>query len=420
MSNHKSLIPAFSDHQWHNWSPRPELSPVFNRENVNGADVLHAASSGNYNGFGYWRCAIAAIDGGAAYAFSFDYCPERIDHEDMNVIVILTWQSEHGEMLTRDYVGERTEIGEGWKQLKRTVDAPLAAISVIVELGLRWTKEGTVRWRNPAVVRTEPIQHRKARVATTYLKQHGDLTANLNAMLDVIDRAGKHHADIICLSEVYYDRGMSLPFEEIETVPGKLTELIAEKARANGAYVILCMKERAEELLYVTAVLIDRQGNIAGKFRKVHIPLCEAEDGVSAGTEYPVFETDFGKIGILICFDLMFPEATQILAKAGAEMIFSPTLGDAQLRARARAADHGIHVIISGANEPRSSLIIDPLGEVISEASEASEGLCLADIDLDQRHYVYWLDVGPANGEPLYVYANQRRTDTYRGDDFPR
>ncbi|WP_308639661.1 carbon-nitrogen hydrolase family protein [Paenibacillus silvisoli] len=413
MPNHASLIPSFSDQQWYSWSPRPELSPVFSRECINDESVLRAASNGSYNSFGYWKCAVTEIVGGAAYTFSFDYFTEQIHHEEMSVVAILTWQSETG-VLTRDYIGERTELEAGWKQLKRTVDAPADALSVIVELGIRWTKEGAVKWRNPSVVQSRSIQHRKVKLATTYLQRHDDLTANLNAMLDVIDRAGKQQADIICLSEVYYDRGVSLPFDQIETVPGTLTDLIADKARANEAYVILCMKERERELLYVTAVLFDRQGNIAGKYRKVHIPLCEAEEGFSAGTEYPVFETDFGKIGILICFDLMFPEATRILVKAGAEMIFSPTLGDAQIRARARAADHGVHVIISGANEPQSSLIIDPLGEIIAEASDSSEGLCLADIDLDQRHYVYWLDVGPANGEPLYVYANQQRTDTYR------
>jgi predicted amidohydrolase len=398
----------------YSWAPRPDLSPAFTHETVGGEEVWRIDSAGDYARFGYWKHVIGGIEGLGTYTFTCDYRPRHIQDEDMSVVAIVTWQDESGEMLTRDYLGNGAELadGAGWKRMQRTIDAPAGAVSVSVDLGLRWTAGGIVEWRTPAVVRTEPIKHRIVRAATTYLeyRRENGLEERLRAMIAVVDEAGKLNPDIICLSEVYYDRGIDVPFAEIETVPGRLTAVFSEKARQYGTYIVLCLREREGDRLYVTAVLIDRNGRIAGKYRKTHIPLCEAESGISAGTEYPVFDTDFGKIGMLICFDLLFPETARLLASRGAEIIFHPTIGDAPLAARARAADNGIHVVVSGTNEPSSSMIIDPLGEVIGAVEQEGMGVCMRELDLDKRHYVYWMDVGPAYGETRQVFNKQKRT----------
>ncbi len=91
------------------------------------------------------------------------------------------------------------------------------------------------------------------------------------------------------------------------------------------------MFEKEGSLIYNTGVLMDRGGNIAGKYRKVQLPLAEAEFGVTPGCEFPVFDTDFGKIGILICFDHFFPEPARILSYNGAEIIFVPTIGNSPI-----------------------------------------------------------------------------------------
>jgi predicted amidohydrolase len=405
-------IPGFHSADWRTWAPREALSPQFIRESASGtADAVIQCE--DYDRFGFWKCTIDGIVGGQVYRFEVEYLPDRIPEERMSVVALLAWEAADGEMLTRDYVVDTEPLADGWRRMSRTIDAPARAGKLTVELGLRWAAGGSVRWRNPSVRAADPIRHRKVNVATTYLPPHYDLAKNLKAMLDVIDKAGAAGADIVCLSETYYDRGVDLPFAEIETVPGRLTDLLAEKARKYGCYVIVCLRERDGDRLYAAAVLIDRSGNIAGKYRKTHIPLCEAESGLSAASEYPVFRTDFGTIGMLICFDCWFPEPAKRLVDNGAELLFITSIGDSPLQFCARAADNAVPVVVSGAAGPHASRIIAPSGDIICEVESEEAGFCLAEIDLDQRFYQFWLDVGPADGEPRVVFRKQRRTDTY-------
>ena len=77
--------------------------------------------------------------------------------------------------------------------------------------------------------------------------------------------------------------------------------------------------------IYNTAILLDRSGKVAGKYRKIHLPREEWKDGITPGDSYPVFQADFGTIAIQICYDWFFPEPTAIFALQGAEIVFAPT-----------------------------------------------------------------------------------------------
>lgn len=93
----------------------------------------------------------------------------------------------------------------------------------------------------------------------------------------------------------------------------------------------------------------------------------------------------------MICWDQAFPEAARILRLKGAEIIFIPAIGEKPLQQMARAKDNGVYVAVSGMYGPRSSRIINPAGEVIATVKSEEDGFCALDMDLNKRHFTYWL-----------------------------
>ena len=119
-----------------------------------------------------------------------------------------------------------------------------------------------------------------------------------------------------------------------EPIPGPATKRLGEAAQKNKIWVVAGLTERVGDIVYNTAVLLDRQGRVAGKYRKTHLPREEWKEGVRPGQEYPVFDTDFGRVAIQICYDWFFPEPAAIFALKGAEIILCPDLGQYPARPR--------------------------------------------------------------------------------------
>jgi predicted amidohydrolase len=254
-------------------------------------------------------------------------------------------------------------------------------------------------------------------VVTTRIaaRENTTLAANLEFMAGVLDQAGRETPDAILLTEVFPERGAKgSAHDRSEPIPGPVTDVLARKARQYKTYIIAGMLELDGGKTYNTAVLIDREGRIAGKYRKTHLPLAEVEDGITPGSEYPVFDTDFGRIGILICWDLFFPETVRILRLKGAEIVFLPLAGDPGARhwntvTRARALDDGIYLVAS-VSEGVASRIVDSDGEVVAETTD---GLATADLNLSKEARLWWLSVGPADGEAKSLCIQERRPETY-------
>jgi predicted amidohydrolase len=134
--------------------------------------------------------------------------------------------------------------------------------------------------------------------------------------------------------------------------------------------------------------LIDREGRLIGKYRKVYLPREEIEAGLTPGNDYPVFRTDFGKIGIMICWDVEYADPARALALQGAEMILLPIWdGDATLT-KARAIEN--HVFLVSSTYGDNSLILDPNGETQAIAKEIGT-VAIAKIDLNRRYDDAWL-----------------------------
>jgi predicted amidohydrolase len=235
-------------------------------------------------------------------------------------------------------------------------------------------------------------------------------------MAKVLDEAGREKPDVVLLTEFFPEHGVKgTVHDRSEPIPGPVTDALARKAREYRTYIIAGMLELDGSKTYDTAVLIDRQGRVAGKYRKTHLPLAEVEDGETPGSDYPVFDTDFGRIGILICWDFVFPETFRVLRLEGAEIVFLPIAGDPgaghfDTITRARALDNGVYLVAS-VSHGAPSRIVNPDGEVMAETAD---GLAAAELDLRRESRLWWLSVGPADGELKSLVIQERRPDSYR------
>jgi predicted amidohydrolase len=134
-------------------------------------------------------------------------------------------------------------------------------------------------------------------------------------------------------------------------------------------YIVAGLYEREGNAVYNTSVLIDREGKLVGKYRKVYLPREEIEGGLTPGTAYPVFETDFGKIGMMICWDLQYVEPARALAAQGAEIILLPIWGGDFTLMKARAIENHLFVVSAGYDV--ETAIIDPNGQVLHASNES-------------------------------------------------
>jgi len=147
-----------------------------------------------------------------------------------------------------------------------------------------------------------------------------DRDINLDTASKLLQMAGIRKPDIVCLPELFTG------CKPIGSIPGIETEVVGKIAREYGMYVVAPFYARIHDKVYNCSVLIDRQGLVKGFYKKVHLWPWEAPvDGVSAGDDFPVFETDFGKIGLCICHDHQFPETSRCLTIQGAEIICCST-----------------------------------------------------------------------------------------------
>jgi len=187
---------------------------------------------------------------------------------------------------------------------------------------------------------------------------------NLKSALEWIDRAAFDKPDIIVLPEIFPSTGVGSDewIETAQPVPGPITEAVGEKARKYNTYIICPMVERKGERIYNSAVLIDRQGRPVGSYHKIHPTIGEIEAGITPGTEPVVFQTDFGRIGCAICFDLNFRDVIEGLKAKGAEAIFFASMYRGGLQLSIWAFDFGVWMISATPGE--MSAIVDPLGKV--------------------------------------------------------
>lgn len=302
-------------------------------------------AGGSPHTYGLVKRVCTGVEGGRQYDVHAWVRSENIRSTHGVITLRVVWR-ETGAFrasLRRDYICAQRNQGE-WRLLTGTLTAPPGSRMVEIELGLQG--EGTAFWDAVTIDRVADRLPRKVRLATTHVYAENMTPEENRALFEaIIEKAGRENPDLICLTEVITSMGTGRSaYETAEPIPGPTTYLLGEKARQLRSYVVASIHERAAEGVYNTAVVIDRQGNVMGKYRKTHIPTAEAEGGVLSGETYPVFDLDFGRLGVLICWDCFFPEPARILALKGAQLIAVPIQADPRKREtndgrRARAWD---------------------------------------------------------------------------------
>ncbi len=253
--------------------------------------------------------------------------------------------------------------------------------------------------------------------ASNPLSGEEDLQVIKDAMLEkhvqLINQAGEKGANIVCLQELfngpYYAAEQNKKwYAYAEKIPeGQTTQLLQSLAKKHEMVIVGPITEVTHRgIYYNTAVIINADGSFLGKYRKVHIPQMypsawEKFYYKPGNLGYPVFDTAFGKVGIIICHDRHFPEPARVLGLAGAEIVFTPsgtTKGITEhlweLEMRGLAVQNGYFVgAINrvGVEEPwktgeyyGKSYISDPLGNIVAKAGKDVDEVLVAPVDLEK------------------------------------
>jgi len=248
-----------------------------------------------------------------------------------------------------------------------------------------------------------------------------DVEENRRKMVDFVERIneGNPNTDLIIFPELItsgYECGSEFNNLAESFASGETCKIMKSCAEKTNTVLIYGFPERDGDSIYNSAAVIDRNGETAGVYRKVH--LFDSERMYfKAGNDYPLIDTSIGRLGIMICWDTAFPEVARIYALKGAELLAvstnweKPYTGDWDLITRARAFDNTL--FLAAANrigEDKSlgffgrSKIIDPLGNVVKSLDKEEEGFLSAELDLTLS--------GDLRKE-YYTFFRDRRPETY-------
>jgi N-carbamoylputrescine amidase len=260
-----------------------------------------------------------------------------------------------------------------------------------------------------------PRDERKVSLALVQMSCDEDPTANLEKAVSKIRAAAKDGADVVCLQELFRSRYFCQRedhafFALAEPIPGPSTEALAAVARESKVVIVASLFEkRTEGLYHNTAAVLDADGRLVGKYRKMHIPddplYYEKFYFTPGDLGFRMHETSRGKLGVLVCWDQWFPEGARLTAMAGAEVLVYPTAigwldgedaatGESQRDAwetsqRAHAIANGVFVAAVNRVGREGSLrfwgnsfVADPFGRVLARASTDREETLHVECDL--------------------------------------
>ena len=282
------------------------------------------------------------------------------------------------------------------------------------------------------------------KVALVQQRNSTNLECNLKKSIEGIRQAAAENAQLIVLQELhrslYFCQTEEVSYFDLaETIPGSSTETLGKLAKALGVVIVASLFEkRATGLYHNTAVVLDQDGTIAGKYRKMHIPddpgFYEKFYFTPGDLGFEPIDTSIGRLGVLVCWDQWFPEGARLMALKGAEILIYPTAigwspNDTKeeqnrqrdawiITQRSHAVSNGVFVIScnrvgyesapSGHNEGilfwGNSFIAGPQGEILAHASEDQEEILSVTLNLQRSEDV----------RRIWPFLRDRRIDHYQ------
>jgi N-carbamoylputrescine amidase len=283
---------------------------------------------------------------------------------------------------------------------------------------------------------------RSLRVALVQELNHGEAAANLAVIELRVAEAAQQGAKLVLLQELhngaYFCQHESVAeFDLAEKIPGPSTELLGALAKRHGVVIVGSLFERrAAGLYHNTAVVLESDGRLVGKYRKMHIPddpgFYEKFYFTPGDLGFEPIDTSVGRLGVLVCWDQWYPEAARLMALAGAELLLYPTaigwdpddVQDEKDRQRqAWILSHRGHAVANGlpvlscnrvGHEPSplgasgirfwgNSHVLGPQGEFLAEAGSDTAQVLVADVDLQRSEHV----------RRIWPFLRDRRIDAY-------
>jgi predicted amidohydrolase len=396
---------------WKAGAPREEIRPKMRFEPAGGRGgklALILEADGLEGQDGYWWKEFP-VEGGQYYRFSAWKKTLGVPTTQQSAIARIVWSDSEGKRVLDDrplvkgylegftawcppeYPQDGRTDAQGWTEVSGVYQAPTGARKAAIELHLQWAPAGRVDWSAVEFARTEAPPARKVRLAAVHYKPQGKTTPEENRRnyAPLIAEAARQRADLVVLGETLTYIGTGKSFAEVaEPVPGPSTNYFGALAKQHNLYIVAGLVERAAHLIFNVAVLVGPDGKIAGKYRKVTLPDGEVMSGIAPGREYPVFETRFGKVGMMICYDGFFPEVARQLTLNGAEVIAWPVWGCNPLLARARAAENHVYLVSSTYEGVERNWMLSAVwghtGDTLAAAKDWGT-VVVAEVDLSQK-----------------------------------
>ena len=411
------------DRAWQSTAPREEIQPKFALEETGGrkggpALVISAYAREGLSG--QWFKTVP-VTGGQHYRFTAWRKAENVTTPRRSTMARVLWQDAAGKAVPHDGPGlpdvlkgwkskaepeyplDGEKEGDGWVPVTGIFRAPTAATQARVELHLQWAPGGRARWSDVALTPVPGFTGRKARLAAVHYQPQGGKTPEENCRLfaPLIAEAAQKKADLVVLPETLTYFGLGKTYAECaELIPGPSTEYFGALAKEHDLYIVAGLIEREGHLIYNVAALLGPDGKMIGKYRKVALPRSEVLGGVMPGKDYPVFETRFGKLGMMVCYDGFFPEVARELTNRGAEVIAWPVWGCNPLLAAARACENQVYVVSSTYEPPERNWMLtavwDHEGKAMAKAEQWGT-VIVAEVNLDE--HVQWPSLGDFKAE---------------------
>ena len=398
---------------WTSGSPRDEIRPEFF---VAGRDPLQLGirADARRGLLGYWAKSLP-VQGGEYVRFEAFYIARHLKSPRRSAVVKLHWRDAAGNKVPQDADVLTSELenyranaetehpldrglgADGRTEVSGVYRVPTQATQALVELHLQWASEAEIIWSGVSLVSAAAPIARKVKLAAVHHHPKGPTAAaNCEQYDPLVKRAKEQGADLIVLGETINVVNTGKKAAEVaEPIPGPSADHFAQLAQRYDTHIVVGLYEKEGPLVFNTSVLCGPDGRILGKYRKVTLPRDEISDGITPGEEYPVFDTRFGKVGMMVCYDGFYPEVARELSANGAEVIAWPVWGCNPLLAAARACENHVYVVSSTFTDVASNwtktAIYDHAGHPLVTGNEWGD---IAIVEVDLSRPTRWPSLG--------------------------